>query len=236
MLGAILLGVIVLFVSCLGQDEPGQKKNASDASQYPTPAPQDGSSTPSFEASAPGVGPALPDPADIKSEQPDDDQLPGPANPTVTFPADTGTGTGTTGTGTGTGTGTTCADTEIQLVPVPVDTSPQRGTPTDIQLKIKNIGSRTCQRDLGASAQELYIEQGALKFWSSDLCTTSAGNEVVSLAAGAEKTFKVTWNGRSSTQCADNAPGGPYLQPGPYALRGRLDTKVSEPVVLTVVG
>ncbi len=230
MLGAVLLGVIVLFVSCLGGDKPDPKNTAGQATQFPTPDPKDptaASPGPSFESAGPGVGPALPDPADLLSQQPDDDELPPPAN--ASAPA------GGTGTDAGTGTGSTCADTEIQLKPVPADTSPKRGTPLDIELKIKNVGSRTCQRDLGASAQELYIEQGAQKFWSSDLCTTSAGNEVVSLGAGVEKTFKVTWNGRSSTQCAENAPGGPYLQPGPYALRGRLDTKLSDPVVLTVV-
>ncbi|GAA1598097.1 adhesin [Actinoplanes couchii] len=229
-LGAVLLGVIVLFVSCSGGDDPDPKKTAGQDSPYPTPAagdPSAASPTPSFEASAPGVGPALPDPADLLSQKPDDEELPPPANASAPV--------GGTGTNPGTNTGTTCADTEIQLTPVPDDTSPQKGAPTDIQIKIKNVGGRACSRDLGSSAQELYIEQGAQKFWSSDQCTTAADNDVVSLAAGAEKIFKITWNGRSSTQCADNAPSGPSLATGPYALRARLDTKVSDPVVLTVV-
>lgn len=224
MLGAVLLSVIVLFAYCSGADEPDPKKTASE---FPTPAAADPSAVspkPSFEDVSPGVGPAVQDPADLLSPTPDDDELPPPAN--ASAPAG--------GTDAG-GGGSTCADSEMQLTPAPADTSPQRGAPTDIQIKIKNVGSRSCTRNLGSSAQELYIEQGAQKFWSSDQCTNSAENDIVTMAPGTEKLFKITWNGRSSTQCAGNAPSGPSLSTGPYALRARLDTKISDPVVLTIV-
>lgn len=226
MLGAVLLGVIVLFVNCSGGDETDPKKTAG----YPTPAAADPSSAspkPSFEDVTPGAGPAVQDPADLLSPTPDDDELPPPANASASAPAAGGTNTG--------GGDATCADSEMQITPVPADTSPQRGAPTDIQIKIKNTGGRTCTRNLGSSAQELYIEQGAQKFWSSDQCTTSAENDIVTMAPGVEKLFKITWNGRSSTQCADNAPSGPSLSTGPYSLRARLDSKISDPVVLTIV-
>ncbi|MEU8656632.1 adhesin [Actinoplanes philippinensis] len=223
-LGAVLLGVIVLFMSCSGGDDSDPKKASSEASQYPEPAPKSASPTPSLEDSAdPGVGPAYPDPNELLSQQPDDgESLPAPANsaaPANNPPA----------------AGAACTDAEMQLIPVPADTSPQRGASTDIQLKIKNIGNRTCTRDLGASAQEIYIALGAQRVWSSDQCAAVKGSDVQTLAAGAEKTFEVTWNGKQSTQCTGTSASGPVPAAGAYQLLGRLDTIVSTPVVLTVV-
>lgn len=224
-LGALLLGVIVVFVSCGGGDESDPKKASSEASQFPTPAAKNPSAspTPSLEDSAdPGVGPAYPDPADLLSQDPDDGEtLPAPANPTtaVNPPA----------------AGAACTDAEMQLTPIPSDTSPQRGSSTQIKLKIKNIGNRTCTRDLGASAQELYIADGAQHIWSSDQCAALKGNDVQTLTAGAEKVFEVTWNGKQSNQCTGNSSSGPIPPTGAYQLLGRLDTILSAPVVLTVV-
>lgn len=221
-LGALLLGVIVVFVSCGGGDDSGPKKTSSEAAQFPEPAPKSVTPTPSLEDSAePGVGPAYPDPPQT-SEDPDE-ALPGPADPGVSFPPTVGTG------------GSQCADAEMVLTPVPADTSPQRGVPTRIQLKIKNVGSRTCTRDLGASAQEIYIALGAQRVWSSDQCAAVKGNDVQTLAPGAEKVFEVTWNGKQSNQCTGTSASGPVPATGAYQLFGRLDTIVSSPVVLTVV-
>ncbi|MBO3740507.1 adhesin [Actinoplanes flavus] len=223
-LSAVVLGLIVLFVSCSGEDDPGKKKASSQTTSYPTPGvgkDPSASPSPSFEESGPAVGPALPDPNELLSRQPDDGEvLPPPANGA--------TATAAPASGA-------CADSEMSVTPVPEDTSPQRGVPLKIKLKIKNIGTRTCTRDLGASAQELYIEQGAQKYWSSDLCTTSKGNQVETLKAGGEREYEVTWNGRASTQCADNVAAGPIPGTGAYELRGRLDTLRSNPVILTIV-
>ncbi|MFD1371291.1 adhesin [Actinoplanes sichuanensis] len=226
-LGALLLGVIVVFVSCGGGDDSDPKKASQEASQYPEPTTtKSPSPTPSLEDSAdPGVGQAYPDPP-LTSEDPDD-ALPGPADPGVSFPPAVGTGTGTGGA--------QCADAEMQLTPVPEDTSPKRGASTQIQLKIKNVGTRTCTRDLGASAQEIYIALGAQRVWSSDQCAAVKGNDVQTLAPGAEKVFEVTWNGKQSNQCTGSSASGPIPGAGAYQLLGRLDTIVSTPVVLTVV-
>ncbi|MEV0896719.1 adhesin [Actinoplanes sp. NPDC049802] len=225
-LSAVLLGVIVLFQACSGEDDQGKKKASSQTTSFPTPGAGKNPSvspTPSFEETGPAVGPALPDPNDLLSRQPDDgEQLPPPAN------GATATGNPASGSGA-------CADNEMSVTPIPADTSPQRGTPLKIKLKIKNVGTRTCTRDLGASAQELYIEQGAQKYWSSDLCNPVKGNQVDTLTAGAEREFEVTWNGRSSTQCVKNVAAGPIPAAGAYELRGRLDTIISNPVVLTIV-
>ena len=226
MLGAVLLGIIVLFVSCSGEDEKDpQTKNA--ASQYPTPAPAanggSASPDPSFLEDSPGVGQALPDPADLQPKPDEDDELPIPApslgaNANVNVPADG-----------------SCADAEMSVTPIPADTSVRRGTPVGIRLKIKNISTRTCNRNVGADAQELYLEQGAQKLWSSDPCSTAKGDDVRSFAPGAEREYQITWNGRQSNQCASGQASGQFVPAGQYELRGRLGTLISKPVVVTVV-
>ena len=223
-LGAVLLGVIVLFVSCSGEDEKDPKaKNAS--TQYPTPAPasdeKSSAPEPSFLESVPPVGPALPDPADLQTQK--------PGNEDPTLPT-----TGTDGNVSVPLDGS-CADTEIAVTPIPADTTIRRGTPVDIRLKIKNIGTRTCNRDVGADAQELYLEQGAQKFWSSDPCSTAKGNDIKSFAPGAEREYRITWNGRQSTQCANGQPSGPVPAAGQYELRGRLSQILSKPVAISLV-
>ncbi|KHD72803.1 hypothetical protein [Actinoplanes utahensis] len=219
-LGAVLLGVIVLFMSCNPGDEPDPKKTSAEQPALPPTGAQDpsasASATPSFEESPPAGGNPFPDPQQTSPAE----TLPPPANtgaPVV-------------------GAGEACADGEITVTPVPATQSPQRGTPLRIQLKIKNSSARACTRDLGASAQELYIEQGATKFWSSDQCNSVKGNQVETLAAGAERIYEVTWNGRQSTACTDNVASGPVPAAGAYTLRGRLDGRVSEAVGLTIVG
>src|SRR5690349_15847122 len=180
-LGALLLGIIALFVACSHDDKPNPK-NAS--SQLPTPAPASGGSKAPSGAptpndtdlidSAPPGGPAYPDP--VQSQQTDNgDSGLLPSNGTNT----NGTNTNTNGQG-----GSACTDTEISVTPVPAATSVKRGTSLAITLKIKNIGSRTCTRDVGADPQELYLDQGAQKFWSSDKCSTAKGSDVQTFKPG----------------------------------------------------
>ncbi|WP_045744478.1 MULTISPECIES: hypothetical protein [Actinoplanes] len=229
-LGAVLLGVIVLFVSCSGGDDKDSgTKNAS--TQYPTPAPASASPTPSFLDSAPGAGPALPDPADLQSATPDDNELPAGTDPTVTFGSTASAGSGTAALPAD----GTCADSELSVTPIPAAAEVKRGVPVELRIKVKNVGTRTCNRDVGSGPQELYLEQGAQKFWSSDKCNPSADSDLRSFAPGAEREYQVTWNGRQSTQCEGTTPSGPVPAAGQYELRSRLGTIISEPVTLSIV-
>lgn len=231
-LGAVLLGVIVLFMSCSGKDD-SDRKTTNASSQYPTPAPETASPspTPSFLDSAPAGGQALPDPADLLTQDPlpqDPAEQLLPSSTTPVAPP------GTTPAAPAGGDGGACTDAEISVTPVPANATVRRGVPLDIRLKIKNIGTRTCTRDVGADAQELYIEQGTLKVWSSDKCSTAKGSDIRAFAPGAEREYMVTWNGRQSTQCAENVPAGPVPNAGDYELRGRLSQRVSDPVVVKI--
>ncbi|WP_229067796.1 adhesin [Actinoplanes sp. DH11] len=242
-LGAVLLGVIVLFMSCTGEDKK-DPQNKSASSQYPTPAPNTDSASPEptfLNGSEPAVGPALPDPADLLTQQPgdSDELLPtgnaGPTGNAAPTLAPTAALTTPPAAPAGPGDGGACADAEMSVTPVPVKTEVKRGVPLDLRLKIKNIGTRTCTRDVGADAQELYIDLGPQKVWSSDKCSTVKGSDVRAFAPGAEREYQVTWNGRQSSQCANNLPSGPIPSAGQYELRGRLGELVSTPVVVTVV-
>jgi hypothetical protein len=233
-LGAALLGIIVLFVSCSGGDDNKSKQHgqgASSSSSLPTPAPA-GSKTPaddpSFVDSVPGNGPSLPDPGSVASQQ---------SGGTSTGAAATGQPTNGTGTNTNVTAPTdgSCADSEMSIIPIPAATTVQRGAALNLTLKIKNIGSRTCSRDVGSGPQELYLNQGARKYWSSDDCNPTSGHDVRQFAPGAERDYQITWNGRQSSSCAAGAASGPNPPPGQFQLRSRLGTLVSNPVTLNIV-
>ncbi|MEU8815975.1 adhesin [Actinoplanes sp. NPDC048796] len=243
-LGAVLLGIIVLFVSCSGNDDKDNPKGTS-SSQLPTPAPASAPSTePSFLDGATGGGPSLPAPGDVESPQPGQQPTATATGPTL--PANTAANGGQNANGSQNTNGGqnanvnapadgTCTDAEMSVTPVPAQTQLKRGSAVQIELKIKNIGTRTCSRDVGPDPQELYIDSGAQKYWSSDTCSTAKGGDVRQLAAGQELNYKVTWNGRQSSSCSGGAASGPNPPPGTFELRGRLGTLVSQPVTLTIV-
>jgi hypothetical protein len=230
-LGAVLLGVIVLFVSCSGGDGDNTKRGQSASSHTPIPAPggTTPSDDPSFLPARPGGGgKSLPAPNEIDSNQPN--------------LGDDGGGTGATPSANTDGTNTNvtapngdlCGDVEISVTPVPSATTVKRATEVSIKFKIKNISNRTCKRDVGADPQELYLDQGARKYWSSDTCSTTRSSDVEPFTPGFEREYQATWNGRQSSKCTGALPAGPAPPPGAYELRARLGTKISEPVILTI--
>jgi hypothetical protein len=231
-LGAVLLGIIVLFVSCTGDDKKdpkqGQGRATSTSSQIPATGPASASPTPSFADGVPGNnGPSLPAPGDLEPSSPGDDA------PQQTLPPTGGTGTGQNNNVNQPADGS-CADNELTVTPVPSATNLKRGASVQLELKVKNTGTRTCSRDVGADPQELYIDQGARKYWSSDTCSTAKGGDVRQLPPGQELTYKVTWNGRQSSNCTGGSASGPNPPPGQFELRARLGTLVSNPVILTI--
>jgi hypothetical protein len=232
-LGAVLLGIIVLFVSCSGGDKDDQhgKGASSPQSQLPTPAPGDSASPstePSFLDGVPGGNqPSLPALGDLESPTAGDDDGGAPATtPTTAAP---GQNTNVTAAADG-----SCADNEMSVAPSVATTSMKRGASLQITLTVKNVSTRSCSRDVGAGPQELYLDQGARKYWSSDTCSTNKGSDVRQFAPGEGRPYKVTWNGRQSSSCAGNQASGPNPPPGQYELRARLGTIVSQPVVITI--
>ena len=238
-LGALLLGVIVLFVSCSGGDDKDSNRGKGASSQAPlTPpsasvTPED---EPSFTDPGPGAGnPSLPDPGELTASG-------AGANPSASAGAgaDPADGTqggaqgGTTDTNVTAASAGTCTDAEMSVTPVPAATTIRRGAPVAVRLKIKNISARTCTRDVGADLQELYIGQGAGRVWSSDTCSTVKGSEVHSFPPNGEREYNVTWNGRQANKCTAGLAAGTAPAAGQYEMRFRLGAKVSAPVGLTI--
>jgi hypothetical protein len=229
--GALLLGVIVLFVSCSGGDD-GKKRGTGASTPAPVSAPASATpdDEPSFVDPAPGAGnPSLPDPEDLQSDGV-------PAGTDVEDDPD-GTNGGTNG-GTNTNVNVpadgSCTDAEISVTPIPAGTTVRRGVPLEIRLKIKNVSARTCSRDVGADLQELYIETGAQKIWSSDTCSNAKGSDIRQFPPSGEREYKVTWNGRQSNRCSAGLAAGTAPPAGQYQIRARLGAKVSDPVAITV--
>jgi hypothetical protein len=242
-LGALLLGVIVLFVSCSGGDDENGKRGQGASSQAPLP-PASASATPedepSFTDPGPGAGnPSLPAPGDLTASGAGTGPTAGGGSE-GDVPG--GTEDGTQG-GTQDGTGDTnvnaaasgtCTDAEMSVTPVPAATTVARGASVAVRLKIKNISARTCTRDVGADLQELYIGQGASRVWSSDTCSTAKGSEVRTFPPNGEREYKVTWNGKQANKCASGLAAGTAPAAGQYEMRFRLGAKISAPVILTI--
>ncbi|GAB3867847.1 hypothetical protein [Dactylosporangium cerinum] len=120
-----------------------------------------------------------------------------------------------------------CADADLSLAASPEMPVQFRGAYLKFTLKIKNISSRDCTRDLGADFQELYLQVGALKMWSSDHCDAPHGSQPTTLKPSIEVSFSTNWNGKASNNGCVNREIPPA---GKYELVGRLDTKFSAPV------
>lgn len=209
---AILLPVIVLFYSCTGGGDP-------KASPRSNPSPDTSPSTSSSPLLTPQTGTQ---PTGEASATPPAEAAPPQDPPTQDAPVQ------------GAPTDGACADAELTLVPVPSRVSAQRGVTIEIRLKIKNISGRTCSRDVGADMQEIYIKQGAERVWSSDTCSNVRSNDLQTFVPNHEMEFRVSWNGRTTTECANSLANGPNPAPGEYQIIGRLDQKLSEPVKFTI--
>jgi hypothetical protein len=98
-------------------------------------------------------------------------------------------------------------------------------------LKVKNISARSCSRDLGADAQELYLLEGSTKVWSSDACDAPRGTLVRTLAPGSEQVFQRQWDGKATSGGCDARALPPA---GQYQLVARLGDKTSAPVTFTI--
>jgi hypothetical protein len=223
-LGALLVGVLVLFLSCSGEDKSDQRGTGAEklpgsGAGVAAPTPE---IEPSFEDAPPGGGPALPDPSDVLADPNggvDGDPLAGAsAEPNVNAGVPTGH----------------CADTEVSVTPVPARAAVKRGTTVELRLKIKNISTRACSRDVGADLQEIYLKRGARKVWSSDICGLAKGSQLLNFAPNREREYNVTWNGRAATKCAGGSAAGPFPLAGEYQLFGRLGGKVSAPVRMVI--
>lgn len=227
-LGAGILFLIVVLYSC-----NGSRDDTASPQRSPSPAPSAGDPAPSGSVLTPQSG-APPAPSG-EPEVPGGGGPGGGGDPAATSAAPP-TVAGVGGPAPAGGDDGGCTDAEISVTPVVLPASVARGASVDLQLKIKNTSGRTCSRDVGADLQELFVKSGAEKVWSSDTCGTAKGSDVQSFTPGFERSYTVTWNGKDASRCANGLADGQAAAAGTYQVFGRLDTKLSAPVKLTIVG
>ncbi|GAB3856293.1 hypothetical protein GCM10029963_52370 [Micromonospora andamanensis] len=167
-LGAVLLFLIVLLYSCNGPD--GGNDGTGNGQPEPgvtTGAPEPTGSVLTPQTGSPPSGDAGADPStpgDEGDSGPDTEPSLSNDPPAVDPVADEGN----------------CADSELSVTAVVLPAQVASGATVDLNLKVRNRSDRTCSRDVGATAQELYLKAGAEVVWSSDTCGTAAGSDVQS--------------------------------------------------------
>jgi hypothetical protein len=129
-----------------------------------------------------------------------------------------------------------CTDGEIGLTASANPGSAVRGEPVSFTITIKNISTRSCARDIGAEPQTLLLldATGTSTIWSSDDCNPNHSSDVETLAAGATRSFTLTWDGNRSRSGTGQptCTGATQPDPGDYQLVARLDKKLSAPFIL----
>jgi hypothetical protein len=208
--GTLLLLVITLVYQCSGGSAPRKTSNdkaAPKTTRSATAEPEPNASEPSQSFT----------PSDSTISSTPGDPGPRPSESAAASPAVTGP----------------CTDAEMAVTAVAESTSVARGAFVKLTLKIKNISDRTCTRDVGADAQELYLVDSAkAKVWSSDACDAAHGSDVRTFRPGIESEFFVTWDGHAtSSGCSANRP---FPAAGRYQLVGRLAAKVGDPSAIEI--
>jgi hypothetical protein len=131
-----------------------------------------------------------------------------------------------------------CTDQEISVVAKAQPSTMTKGSTTVLYLLVKNIGTRTCTRDIGPDMQELWVVKGTERVWSSDDCDAPRGNNLKSFTPGLELSFNIAWNGKYSTTCSNTTPKHAAGVDAPagteYRVFARVGTKQSAAVKLTI--
>jgi hypothetical protein len=112
-----------------------------------------------------------------------------------------------------------CVDSAI-FVEATTDSSTYKvGKEPVLSLTIENTGSVACVRDVGPMANELKVESGGYRVWSSDDCSSSKKTKVVTLEPGDKFASTISWSGQLSE------PGCPDIntlaKAGRYEVIGR---------------
>ena len=128
--------------------------------------------------------------------------------------------------------GSPCTD---EMISLEVRTPPTVavGSKPTFELVIANISAVPCARTLDKGLQELVLlDSAGARIWGSNDCFPEASSDTRILAPGEAVAFPLLWGGLTSEPTCTAARGNPA--PGSYVLRGRLDTKVSADVPLTL--
>jgi len=166
-----------------------------------------------------GAGSASPDPTPSSSASPD---------PT---PSTSTSGSAKPSASTSSGTGN-CKNNQIQVTASTDAASYQVGSTPRLRMRIQNISSSACKRDIGSKSNELIITSGNARVWSSDDCNPGGTSQVVTLKPDQSYSVDVTWLGRLSQKGCP--PNQPIAEAGTYKLVGRNGEVESQPAVFSL--
>ncbi|TFV73363.1 MucR family transcriptional regulator [Blastococcus sp. CT_GayMR19] len=107
------------------------------------------------------------------------------------------------------------------------------GSKPTFELLVANVSAVPCVRTLDKGLQELLLLDAAgARIWGSNDCFPEASTDSRTLAPGETVAFPVLWGGLTSEPTCTAARAAPPA--GAYLLRGRLDTKISADVAITL--
>jgi hypothetical protein len=128
--------------------------------------------------------------------------------------------------------GDPCSDDMISLEVRTPPTAAVGSKPT-FELLVANLSAVPCVRALDKGLQEiLLLDSAGARVWGSNDCFPEASTDTRTLAPGEVLSFPVLWGGLTSEPSCTAPRNAPA--PGNYVVRGRLDTKVSADVPLTL--
>jgi hypothetical protein len=128
--------------------------------------------------------------------------------------------------------GDPCSDDMISVeVRTPPTVAP--GSKPTFELLVANVSAVPCVRTLDKGLQELQLfDSAGTRVWGSNDCFPEFTTDSRTLAPGEVVAFPVPWGGLTSEPTCTAARSTPAA--GAYVLRGRLDSKVSADVPLTI--
>jgi hypothetical protein len=125
-----------------------------------------------------------------------------------------------------------CTD-EMLTVEVRTPASAALGSKPTFDLAVANVSAVPCVRAFDKGLQEIVMFDAAgNRVWGSNDCFPEATSDLRTLAPGEVVVFPVVWGGLTSEPTCTAPRGAPA--PGTYAVRGRLDTKVSPDASITL--
>jgi hypothetical protein len=128
--------------------------------------------------------------------------------------------------------GDACSDDMITLQ---VRTPPviALGSKPTFELLVANVSAVPCVRTFDKGLQELLLlDLAGARIWGSNDCFPEASSDSRTLAPGETVAFPVLWGGLTSEPTCTAARAVPPA--GTYLLRGRLDTKMSADIQITL--
>lgn len=128
---------------------------------------------------------------------------------------------------------TKCAEADIVVQVEISENTLLKGEDASISTYITSIATSNCFRDVGATANEVFVQDLKQKvMWSSDRCQKQPKQNLVTLSPGDIYKVSFSWYGNKNPKVCGGEVAD--LNRGEYELFARNGEVISEPVALTI--